>query len=209
MRSLALACAVKDGREIVIIGHTDCQVARTTTMVLLDKLTALGVDRSRLPENINEFFGTFGSERQNVIKGCDYVRHSPLIGPKIPVHGMLIDVATGKLDWVVNGYETLTAPGQKPMVNSSMPTMSDLGSFANFAMGEMKFPDMKIGDAALSALRPAEARLETPPMEAETDPGSPPPLPPPLPKATLPPVRMKTAPPPISPNRPYPGFKLK
>ena len=46
----------------------------------------------------------FGSERQNVIKACDIVRHSPLIGPKIPVHGLLIDIETGKLDWIVNGY---------------------------------------------------------------------------------------------------------
>ena len=33
MRSLALACAVKGGREIAIIGHTDCQVCKTTTSV--------------------------------------------------------------------------------------------------------------------------------------------------------------------------------
>ena len=32
MRSLALACAVKGGREIAIIGHTDCQIAKTTTI---------------------------------------------------------------------------------------------------------------------------------------------------------------------------------
>ena len=110
MRSLALACAVKGGREIAIIGHTDCQVAKTTTTVLIDRLKALGVERSHLPDNLSEFFGTFGSERQNVIKGCDFVRNSPLIGPKIPVHGLLVDIETGKLDWVVNGYETWHAP---------------------------------------------------------------------------------------------------
>ena len=84
MRSLALACAVKGGREIAVIGHTDCQIAKTTTMQLLDKLKALGIERHLLPDNINEFFGTFGSERQNVIKACDIIRHSPLIGPKFP-----------------------------------------------------------------------------------------------------------------------------
>src|SRR5579862_2891925 len=57
MRSLALACAVKGGKEIAIIGHTDCQVAKTTTMQLLDKLKALGVERHLLPDNINEYFG--------------------------------------------------------------------------------------------------------------------------------------------------------
>jgi hypothetical protein len=107
MRSLALACAVKGGKEIAIIGHTDCQVARTTTIQLLDKLKELGVERNRLPDNINDFFGMFASERQNVIKACDIVRHSPLIGPKIPVHGLLVDTETGRLDWIVNGYQTL------------------------------------------------------------------------------------------------------
>ena len=37
MRSLALACAVKGGKEIAIIGHTDCQVGKTTTMELIDR----------------------------------------------------------------------------------------------------------------------------------------------------------------------------
>src|SRR6266487_824731 len=36
MRSLALACAVKGGREIAVIGHTDCQVCKTTVMKLTE-----------------------------------------------------------------------------------------------------------------------------------------------------------------------------
>ena len=68
MRSLALACAVKGGKEIAIIGHTDCQVCQTTAMQLLDKLKELGVERHLLPDNISDFFGMFASERQNVIK---------------------------------------------------------------------------------------------------------------------------------------------
>jgi len=63
MRTLALACAVKGGKEIAIIGHTDCQVCKTTTMALLDKFRELGVERHLLPENLNEFFGLFSSER--------------------------------------------------------------------------------------------------------------------------------------------------
>src|SRR4026209_1700662 len=87
MRSLALACAVKGGKEIVIIGHTDCQVGKTTTMQLIDRLKALGVERHMLPDNLTEFFGMFGSERQNVIKAAGFARQSPIIGSKVPVHG--------------------------------------------------------------------------------------------------------------------------
>ncbi len=190
MRSLALACAVKGGREIAIIGHTDCQVAKTTTMGLLEKLKALGVDRARLPENLNEFFGTFGSERQNVIKACDFARSSPLIGPQIPVHGLMIDVETGKLDWVVNGYDTLPAKAQPQVAKSNFSSMAELGSFKEFAMGEMKFPEMKIGDAALSA-KPAEANVGSIANSA-------PAAPPPLKKSPLPPLRVA---PPLKPHR--------
>jgi carbonic anhydrase len=115
-RSLALACAVKGGREIAIIGHTDCQVTRTSIAELVQRFKALGVDRKQLPENLTEYFGVFESERQNVIQSVDFVRHSPLIGPRIPVQGLMIDTATGKLEWVVNGYEALERPLSPPPV---------------------------------------------------------------------------------------------
>jgi carbonic anhydrase len=183
MRSLALACAVKGGEEIAIIGHTDCQICKTTTMVLLDKLKALGVERSRLPENLNEFFGMFGSERQNVIKACDIVRQSPLIGPKIPVHGLLLDIGTGKLDWIVNGYDTLQTQLQPAAVKSDFPQLSAFARLGDFEMGEMKFPEMKIGDAALPG-RPVELKVQ--PAAISVSSSS---VPPPLPKYPLPPVK--------------------
>ena len=101
MRSLALACAVKGGREIVIIGHTDCLVIRTSMMQLTERLKMLGVDRTQLPENLTEYFGLFASERQNVLKAVEFVRSSPLIGPRVPVHGLLVEIDSGKLEWQI------------------------------------------------------------------------------------------------------------
>ncbi len=196
MRSIALACAVKGGREIAIIGHTDCQVCRTTTTVLLDELKALGVERSHLPENVNEFFGMFGSERQNIIKACDFARTSPLIGPKIPVHGLLIEVETGKLDWVVNGYDTLPANAPAQMPKTQFASIGELGSFKDFAMGEMKFPEMKIGDAALPG-KPEQIIPIPPPLMPKAPPVT-----------TLPPLKISgksPAPPPIRPRPTFPG----
>lgn len=107
MRSLALACAVKGGREIAVIGHSDCGVRKTGVAELTDRFRALGIARERLPDNLVEFFGLFASERQNVIRGVDFVRQSPFIGPRVPVHGLMIAVENGRLEWVVNGYDTL------------------------------------------------------------------------------------------------------
>ncbi len=204
MRSLALACAVKGGREIAIIGHTDCQVCKTTTTVLLDKLKALGVDRSHLPENVNDFFGLFGSERQNIIKACGFARSSPLIGPKVPVHGLMIDVESGQLDWVVNGYETLPANTHGQTPKTQFASIGGLGSFQDFTMGEMKFPELKIGDAAVKVpgvppvAPPASPAAASIPDLAEK-------LWPKPPGTTLPPLKKKNAvPPPIRPRPTFP-----
>jgi carbonic anhydrase len=173
MRSLALACAIKGGREIAIIGHTDCQVGKTTMTELLDKLKALGVERRLLPDNVNDYFGVFGSERQNVIKACDIVRHSPLIGPKIPVHGFLVNIETGKLEWLVNGYQTLAtvSSGWNEVVRSTGQTVDAFKSFADFQIGEMKFPETKIGETVVKAEDWLSKKLES----LEIKPGEKPP----------------------------------
>lgn len=152
-RTLALACAVKGGKEIAIIGHTDCLVGKTTTMQLLERFRELGVERHLLPENLNEFFGLFSSERQNVIKSCDIVRHSPLIGPKIPVHGLLLNIETGELDWVVNGYQTVDAMASRlnESIGPAGTTPDLMKSLTPFHLGEMKFPESKIGELASKA----------------------------------------------------------
>ena len=153
MRSLALACVVKGGKEIAIIGHTDCQVGKTTTAELIDRFHALGIERHLLPANVNEFFGMFASERVNVIKAVDVVRHSPIIGPKIPVHGLLVDIETGKVEWLVNGYQTLDTMGARmnEVATSAGHTLDAMKSLADFEIGGIKFPETKIGETVTNA----------------------------------------------------------
>lgn len=186
MRSLALACAIKGGKEIAIIGHTDCQMSKTTAMELLDRLRALGVERHLLPSNLNEFFGMFASERANVIKAADFVRQSPLIGSKVPVHGLLVDIGTGKLEWLVNGYQSLdtVATRVNTALASAGQTVDALKALTDFEVGGIKFPETKIGEAVTKAgdwlsekLRELEHKVPLP-----EKPSAPPkiPLPPPV-----------------------------
>src|SRR5205814_5142314 len=101
-----------------------------------------------LPYNLHEYFGIFSSERQNVLKAAEIVRQSPLIGPKIPVHGLLVDIGTGKLEWLVNGYQILETFCSKwqDVVKSAGQTVDALKSLTDFNIGEMKFPETKIGE---------------------------------------------------------------
>jgi len=161
MRSLTLACAIKGGKEIALLGHSDCQVGKATMLKVTDAFRALGVDRAKLPENLNEYFGLFASERQNVIRGAEIVRQSPLIGAKVPVHGLLIDIQTGKLEWLVNGYQTSGAAMlslgealKQTAVDAARQTVAEAVDLAaaklpEFKLGEMKFPEFKIGETTV------------------------------------------------------------
>ena len=133
-RSISLACALKGGQEIAVIGHTDCAVRKASMNDLLDRFRALGIARDQLPDDLREFFGLFASERDNVIRGVDFVRRSPLIGAAIPVHGLLIDVTNGRLEWVVNGYEAWTGVvPQLPPEPPSPPALPPLPSNVEIA----------------------------------------------------------------------------
>lgn len=165
-RTLALACVIKGGKEIAVIGHTDCRVGKFSMVELTDRFKALGIDRSRLPENLTEFFGLFASERQNVLRGVEFIRNSPLISPKVPVHGLLIDIQTGKLEWIVNGYQTLATAHTVPAeTGGGLAQGVGMATLGDFQFGEMKFPEGKIGDTAqplpeetpVPAPKPAEA----------------------------------------------------
>jgi carbonic anhydrase len=191
MRSLALACAVKGAKEIAIIGHSDCQVGKTTTMQLLDRLATLGVDRHRLPENLIEYFGLFGTERQNVMRGVELVRTSPLIGAKIPVQGLLIDVHSGRLEWVVNGYRSLDAvvTGKVgELFKQADHTLDAFAKIGHAAAEELKLPESKIGDI-VSTARDWLNRAEHSAAAAQQQIGQKPDAEPAPPAATTPPAK--------------------
>ncbi|HEV2394222.1 MAG TPA: carbonic anhydrase [Verrucomicrobiae bacterium] len=194
MRSVALACAVKGAREIAIIGHTDCLVGKTSIMQLIDKLQALGVERHLLPDNISEYFGMFSNERQNVMKATEIARSSPLLGPRFPVHGLIVDVESGKLEWLVNGYETLSTVAARwnEVVKSAGRTVDALKPLSDFNIGEMKFPETKIGEVITNTenwlsdqihdMEAASSQPPAPPAPPQATPPLPPkiPLPPPM-----------------------------
>jgi len=199
MRSLALACAIKGGQEIAIIGHTDCRVSQTTAAGLLEKFKALGIERSKLPDNITEYFGLFSGARQNVIRAVEIVRSSPLIGPRTIVQGLVVDIHTGSVEWVANGYEVPPQVAVSPE-GLKFPALDwVIGSGAGksaFEMGEMKTSDLKIGETAGPT---ADAAAAAKANSAFSAPPAPPAAPPimttpqrsravPLP----PPIRMKS-----------------
>lgn len=167
MRSIALAYTVKGGREVAVIGHTDCQVRKVSVAELTERFRVRGVDRNHLPANMMEYFGLFATEQQNVLRGVEFIRQSPLFGNNFIVHGLMVDVNTGYLDWISNGYEA--ARQQNPPAPLDFPQLgAATGDFAApgpaFNIGEMKMPDTQIGESQPAKFEPSANTSAPPPI---------------------------------------------
>ncbi|MBV9021299.1 MAG: carbonic anhydrase [Ktedonobacteraceae bacterium] len=107
IRSLAGGIYLLGVRKVMVIGHTECGLARVNEAALVASMQALGVDPQRLIEQerlgnvqgLMNWLGAFHDVHLNVKEVVEVIRHSPYL-PRIPVHGFVIDITTGKLTLV-------------------------------------------------------------------------------------------------------------
>jgi carbonic anhydrase len=110
IRSLAGAIYLLGVREAIVVGHTNCGLAHANPTTLIASMQALGVDPHQLIQqehlgDINglvNWLGAFQDVHVNVQEVVDVIRKSPYL-PRIPVHGLVINIETGKLEVVSRG----------------------------------------------------------------------------------------------------------
>src|SRR5256712_7193104 len=104
IRSLAGGIYLLGVREVAVIGHTQCGLAHANPTVLTASMQALGIDPQPLLEKAGpkSWIGAFDDVHVNVKEVVNVIRNSPFL-PKIPVHGLVIDIETGKLEMVERG----------------------------------------------------------------------------------------------------------
>ena len=115
IRSLAGGIYLLGVRQVIVVGHTECGLAKVDPTALIASMQALGVDPEQLIQqeglgNVNglvEWIGAFKDVHLNVQEVVKVIRNSPFL-PKLPVHGLIIDINTGKLT-VVDGPSQATA----------------------------------------------------------------------------------------------------
>ncbi|MBT2584086.1 carbonic anhydrase [Planococcus sp. ISL-109] len=111
MRSLFVAVYELNADEIYIIGHHDCGMAQVKPEGIIEKMKSRGIEQSTIDlmdysgVNLNEWLKGFDDVTESVRHSVDMVRNHPLMDKKVPVHGLVIDPTTGKLDVIVDGYE--------------------------------------------------------------------------------------------------------
>lgn len=110
IRSLAGGIYLLGVREVAVIGHTQCGLAHANPTALTASMQALGVDPQALIEKeklgnvrgLMNWLGAFDDVHINVKEVVNVIRNSPYL-PKIPVHGLVIDINTGELQVVDRG----------------------------------------------------------------------------------------------------------
>lgn len=111
MRSLLVAVYELNADEIFVIGHYGCGMASVKPDTILKKSLARGVQKETIAAlehagvDLHKWLKGFESVEENVKNSVQMIKEHPLFPKNVPVHGLVIDPKTGKLDLVVDGYE--------------------------------------------------------------------------------------------------------
>lgn len=110
MRSIIVAIYELGADEVLVIGHYDCGMSHLNPQKTKEKFLERGITQETIDilENsglhIEKWLRGFEDVTESVKSSVDLIRNHPLV-PKIPVHGLVIDPATGRLDVVSEGYD--------------------------------------------------------------------------------------------------------
>ncbi|WP_413363660.1 beta-class carbonic anhydrase [Lysinibacillus sp. 3P01SB] len=111
MRSLLVAVYELQADEVYIIGHYDCGMSAVDPDVMLGHMIERGIKQETIDTitysavDLREWLRGFGDVKTSVLKSVDLVRTHPLMPKGVPVHGLIIDPGTGRLDLITDGNQ--------------------------------------------------------------------------------------------------------
>jgi carbonic anhydrase len=111
MRSLLVAVYELKADEVYIIGHYDCGMSAVDPDVMLGHMIERGIKQETIDTitysalDLREWLRGFGDVKTSVLKSVDLVRTHPLMPKGVPVHGLIIDPGTGRLDLISDGNQ--------------------------------------------------------------------------------------------------------
>jgi carbonic anhydrase len=113
MRSIIVALYELDAKEVFVVGHHECGMTGLNAERIISKASAQGVTQTTIDTlrhsgiDLSQWLAGFDTVMQGVLKSVDMIKTHPLLPSCTPIHGLIIDPTTGKLDILVNGYDQL------------------------------------------------------------------------------------------------------
>lgn len=111
MRSILVAVYELNAEEVCVIGHHDCGMTGLNSEKLMQKMQHNGIQNETFEIlknagiDLSSWLKGFDNLEESVKNSVKIINQHPLLPKNLPVHGLLIHPETGKLDWIVNGYE--------------------------------------------------------------------------------------------------------
>jgi len=106
IRSIAAAIYSLGCEEVMVIGHTDCGMAHADANKVKENMLSRGIAEEEIDKvDLSEWIGAISGEESNVLETVEKIKNHPLITNEVPIHGLMIDIVTGKLDVLVDGRE--------------------------------------------------------------------------------------------------------
>ena len=110
IRSLVGAIHLLGVREVLVVGHLKCGMQHVDTNTLVSSMQALGVEYSVTPAylaggavGIAQWIGGFDDVHANVKRVAGHIRAHPYVPRNLPVHALVIDPDSGRLELVERG----------------------------------------------------------------------------------------------------------
>lgn len=113
MRSLVVAVYALGCEEIFVVGHLDCGMAQIQEDDLERRMLERGIPAeviATLNPSLGDWLGAFHNPYGNVHQVVNTIRQSPLIPKDVPVHGLMFDPVSGRLELLIDGYATDSSP---------------------------------------------------------------------------------------------------
>lgn len=119
MRSILVALYELGADELYIIGHYDCGMSSVDVNHMKGSMNERGIDTETFKMleysgvDLCDWLRGFDDVTESVIESVDAARNHPLMANDIPIHGLVADPDTGRLDVIVDGYKYLEEQNNK------------------------------------------------------------------------------------------------
>lgn len=107
MKSILVAIHALQAHEVMVIGHHGCGMTHFDTDEFVNLMKDKGItdkEINSLNKEPKEWLTGFDDVTASVEQSVRVIENHPLFPEGIPVHGLVIDPRTGKLDLVKKGY---------------------------------------------------------------------------------------------------------
>ncbi|WML59378.1 carbonic anhydrase [Neobacillus sp. PS2-9] len=111
MRSILIALYQLKAQEVLVIAHHDCGMSGMKAEPVIENMKERGVSEETFNIltysgiDIKQWLHGFDNVTESVENSVSIIKNHPLMPKDVPVHGLVIDPKTGKLDLVVDGYK--------------------------------------------------------------------------------------------------------